>query len=165
MKRLFVAIAFVATLTYLPACKSGPKDAEIKTGVEAVLAADPGYAGLTADVKDGVVTVNGMVADPSSKTALSSHVAGVKGVKSVTDNTTVAPPPPPAPVEPAMTADDPLAKGVLDALKDHPGIKASVSDGVITVTGEAGAAEWRKVKVLLDGLRPKKVDAKGLKVK
>ena len=165
MKRLFVAMAFIATLSYLPACKSGPKDEEIKTEVDAVLASEPSFAGLTAEVKDGVVTVNGMVADPSVKTSLNSHVIGVKGVKSVTDNTSVAPPPPPAPAEPVISDNDPLTKGVTDALKDHPGIKATVTDGVITVTGEASAAEWKKVKMALDGLRPKKVDAKGLKVK
>lgn len=165
MKRLLVAMAFMATLAWLPACKSGPKDEEIKTEVDAVLASEPTFAGLTADVKDGVVTVNGMVPDPSVKTSLNSHVVGVKGVKSVTDNTTVAPPPPPAPAEPVISENDPLAKGVADALKDHPGIKATVTDGVITVTGEAKAAEWKTVKMALDGLRPKKVDRSGLKVK
>lgn len=165
MKRLLAAMAVIATLSYLPACKSGPKDADIKTEVDAVLASDPNFAGLTSDVKDGVVTVNGTVPDPSAKASLNTHVIGVKGVKSVTDNTTVAPPPPPVPAEPVISESDPLAKGVADALKDHPGIKATVTDGVVTVTGEASAAEWKKVKVVLDGLRPKKVDAKGLKVK
>ena len=165
MKRLLVVMAFFAGCYFLPACKSGVKDADIKTGVEAALASDPNYSGLTVNVSDGVVTVNGSLPDPSSKAGIQSKVAAVKGVKSVQDNTTVAPPPPPAPAEPVIAADDPLTKGVTDALKDHPGIKASVNDGVITVTGEASAAEWRIVKIALDGLRPKKVDAAGLKIK
>lgn len=165
MKRMLTAIALSAMLFYLPACKGKVKDADIKTSVEAALAASPEYSGLAVDVKDGAVTLTGQVSEPSLKTALDSKVSAVKGVKSVVNNTTVAAPPPPAPATPVITADDPLTKGVTDALKDHPGIKATVSDGVITVTGEIKAADWRKVKIALDGLRPKRVDASGLKVK
>jgi len=163
MKKMLTAIALSAMLFYLPACKGKVKDADIKTAVEAALASTPGYSGLMVDVKDGAVTVTGEVTEASAKTALQSTVSAVKGVKSVQDNTTVmAPPPPPTP---AISADDPLTKGVTDALKDHPGISATVNDGVITVTGEIKAADWRKVKIALDGLKPKKVDASGLKVK
>jgi len=166
MKRMLTAITLSAMLFYLPACKGKVKDADIKTAVETGLCSTPGYSGLAVDVKDGAVTITGQVAEASAKTALQSKVQAVKGVKSVQDNTTVmAPPPPPAPATPAITADDPLTKGVTDALKDHPGIKATVNDGMITVTGEIKAADWRKVKIALDGLKPKKVDASGLKVK
>ncbi|HEX2846423.1 MAG TPA: BON domain-containing protein [Chitinophagaceae bacterium] len=165
MKKMLTAIALSTMLFYLPACKGKVKDADVKTAVEAALASTPGYSGLMVDVKDGAVTITGEVTEASAKTALQSTVSAVKGVKSVQDNTTVmAPPPPPAPA-PDIAADDPLTKGVTDALKDHPGIKATVSDGVITVTGEIKAADWRKVKMALDGLKPKKVDASGLKVK
>lgn len=167
MKRMLTAIALLALLFYLPACKGKVNDADVKTEVEAALAANPEYSGLMVDVKDGAVTVTGQVTDASAKTALPSRITGIKGVKSVQDNTTVVAPAPtiPTATEPVISADDPLAKGVMDALKDHPGIKATVNDGVITVTGEASAAEWRTVKMILDGLRPKKVDASGLKVK
>ena len=164
MKRMLTAIALSALFFYLPACKGKVKDADIKTEVEAALAASPDYSGLAVDVKDGAVTVSGQVQEAAAKTALQSRITAVKGVKSVQDNTTVAAPAPMV-AEPVIAADDPLTKGVTDALKDHPGIKATVTDGVITVTGEASAAEWRKVKIVLDGLRPKKVDAKGLTVK
>lgn len=163
MKRLLIAISFLGACCYLPACKSKVSDAEIKSQVEAVLASEPAYSGLTADVSDGVVTVNGSVQDATDKAGIESRIAGVKGVKSVQDNSTVTPPPPPT--EPVIAADDPLTKGVTDALKDFPGINATVNDGIITVTGEASAADWRKVKMALDALRPKRVDASGLKVK
>jgi len=164
---MLTALALSALCFYLPACKGKVKDADIKTEVEAALAANPDYSGLMVDVKDGAVTVTGQVTETSSKTALPSRISSVKGVKSVQDNTTVAAPTPviTTPAEPVIAADDPLTKGVMDALKDHPRIKATVNDGVITVTGEASATEWRAVKMILDGLRPKKVEASGLKVK
>jgi hypothetical protein len=40
-----------------------------------------------------------------------------------------------------------------------------VKDGVITITGEQKADRWKKLKMALDALKPKKVDASGLKVK
>lgn len=165
MKRMLTAIALSAMLFYLPSCKGKVKDADIKTAVEAALAATPDYSGLAVDVKDGAVTLTGQVTDPSAKAALQAKVLAVKGAKSVVDNTSVAPPPAPVPATPVISADDPLTKGVADALKDFPGIKATVTDGVIAVTGEIKAADWRKVKIALDGLKPKRVDASGLKVK
>ncbi|MET0466267.1 MAG: BON domain-containing protein [Chitinophagaceae bacterium] len=163
MKKLLVAVALLTASYYLPACKSGPKDADIKTEVEAALATEPGYAGVSVAVAEGVVTVNGEVADPGSKSGLQSRVESVKGVKSVKDNTSVAAPPPPA--EPVIAADDPLTKGVNDAIKDYPGVTATVNDGVISLSGEIKSADWKKLKKSLDGLRPKKTDPTGLKIK
>ena len=63
-----------------------------------------------------------------------------------------------------VTADDPLAIAVKDAIKDFPGISATVKDGIISVVGELSANNWKRVKMALDGLNPKKVDAAGLKI-
>jgi hyperosmotically inducible periplasmic protein len=163
MKKLLVAVSLLTACYLLPACGGGVKDADIKKEVEAALASEPGYSGVSVGVADGVVTLGGEVADPAAKSGLQSHIASVKGVKSVTDNTTVAPPPPPA--EPVIAADDPLTRGVNDALKDHPGVTATVTDGVVALSGEIKSADWKKLKPVLDGLRPKKIDPKGLKIK
>jgi hypothetical protein len=74
-----------------------------------------------------------------------------------------APAPAPAPVQTAPT--DSLTTGVNTIMKDYPGVTATVKDGVITVTGESTAAKWKMLKMALDALHPKKVDASGLKVK
>jgi osmotically-inducible protein OsmY len=86
-------------------------------------------------------------------------IAKVKGVKQVVNNCTVAPPPTaPAPV--VIAADDPLAKGVTDAIKDYPGVKADVKDGVVTLTGDIKRAELQKLMEALHTLKPKKIDNK-----
>ena len=64
----------------------------------------------------------------------------------------------------AITPDDPLTAGVRDATKDFPTVTATVNDGVIAVSGELKADDWKKLKMALDGLKPKKVDAAGLKI-
>ena len=59
-------------------------------------------------------------------------ITAIPGVEKVVNNLTV-PPPPPAPAPVTITADDPLTKGVNDAIKDYPGVTAAVKDGVSLV--------------------------------
>lgn len=156
---VLLASAFIGSTT--PGCKSKVKDEDLRTSVQSSLQANPETAGLNADVKDGVVTVSGEAKDEAAKAKASELATAVKGVKSVENTVTIAAPPPP-PVQ--ITADDPLTAAVRDATKDYPTVNASVNDGVIAVTGEIKSAAWKKLKPALDGLRPKKVDASGLKV-
>ena len=157
--RLLPAIMLMATLAFT-GCK--PKDADIKAAVEKSLKETPATAAVMVMVNEGVATLSGEVADEATKAALDAKVKGVKGVKSVQNNTTL-PAPPAAPVQ--ITADDPLVTAVIDATKDFSEVTASVADGVISVTGEITAARWKTLKMSLDGLNPRKVDAAGLKIK
>ncbi len=157
--RLLPALVLLATLAFT-GCK--PKDADIKASVEKSLKETPATSGVMVMVNEGVATLSGEVPDEAAKTAMDAKVKAVKGVKSVQDNTTL-PAPPAAPVQ--ITADDPLSNAVRDATKDFSEVNASVSDGVISVTGAITAARWKTLKMALDGLRPRRVDASGLKIK
>lgn len=163
MKKVSISI-LVMGLALMIACKSKPKDADIQTKLVEALKTSPG---VTADVKEGVVTLSGQVADDAAKASAATLASTVEGVKSVTNNITVAPPPttsqPASPV--TVAADDALIAGVTTVMKDYPGIEASVKDGIVTVTGETSAAKWKILKMALDALHPKKVDATSLKVK
>lgn len=159
-KLLLLVSAVVLISSTTPGCKSKVNDADVKTSVEAALQANPQTAGLMVDVKDGVATVSGEAKDETAKATATELAAAVKGVKSVENNVSIAPPPPPV----QITADDPLTTAVKDATKDYPGVTATVNDGVIAVSGELKSASWKKLKMTLDGLRPKKVDASGLKI-
>src|SRR5215207_11426687 len=66
-----------------------------------------------------------------------------------TTNTTTAP------VE--ISSDDSLRKGVTDATKDFPGVNADVSNGVITLTGEAEKDRVPTLLQSLHALQPKQV--------
>ena len=153
---LFASLVTVTAIS----CKPKIKDSDI----EAKIQANTALSDIAASVKDGVVTLSGEVKDESEKTMVETAVKGIEGVKQVVNNCTIAPPPPPpAPVE--IAADDPLTKGITDALKDYPTVKATAADGVITVTGETTKADWKKIKMALDALHPKKVTATDLKIK
>ena len=159
--KLLLAIAITATVG-LVSCK--PKDADIQAAIENKAKADADLSAVTVDVKDGVATLGGELKNEGAKAKIPSLSADVKGLKSTVDNTTVAPSAiPAAPV--VVAADDPLSKAVTDATKDYPTVKASVKEGVVTVTGTIAAEKWRKLKMNLDGLHPKKVDGSTLTIK
>jgi hyperosmotically inducible protein len=165
MRKSFLRFAFVFTATAfiiisLSSCKSGPKDADLEKAInEKATAIGADATGLTASVKDGVATLTGVYKDDATKSAFDAAVTAVPGVKSVVDNGTVAPPPPPPVAAPVVVAgDDILTKGVTDATKDFPGVKASVKDSVITLTGEIKKASLPKLMMTLHTLKAKKID-------
>ncbi len=159
MKKKFGWIAglLLFAATFMTSC--GPNDTKIQAAVESAIKSNPDMAGLNATVKDGVATITGECKDEASKSAVESTVAQVKGVKQVVNNCTVAPPPPPpAPV--IVSADETLTRNVSDALKDYPGVTASVKDGVITLTGDIKRANLQKLMQTLNSLKPKKIENK-----
>ena len=139
MKKITTSILLMAAFALaisFNACKKKPKDADIKASIENALKADPMSAGTMVSVDKGVATITGECKDDACKMHCAEIVKGIKGVKEVVNNCTVAAAPPPV-----VNADDEaLTKGLADALKDHPGVKSSVSDGKIVLTGEIAKA-------------------------
>jgi hyperosmotically inducible protein len=158
---IFLSLTMLLAISFT-ACKSKPKDADIKAAIETALKADPMAAGTTVSVEKGIATISGECKDEMCKVSCEKIVAAVKGVKSVINNCTVAA----APIAPPIATDvDIITKGLADALKDHPTVKSSVVDGRIVLTGEIAKAKWAMVKQLLDKLRAKGYDLTGLKIK
>jgi hyperosmotically inducible protein len=159
---VFTAIAFMA-MSFI-ACKSGPKDEDIQKAVaEKAAAISSDGSGISSTVKDRVVTLSGSFKDDATRTAFETTVKAIPGVDSVVNNSTVVAPPPPPPVAPVpvtISADSILMSGVADATKDFPGVKATVSDGVITLTGEIKRANLKNLMGSLHTLKPKNIDNK-----
>jgi osmotically-inducible protein OsmY len=150
---LILCVLFVSAT--LVSC--GVKDSTIEEEIANSAKATPELATVTSTVKDGIVTLTGEVKDDAAKSASEAAIKAIKGVKSVVDNITVTPPPPPPPVV-TINPDDELIKGVTDATKDFPGVKADVKDGVITLTGNIKRSSLPKLMQSLNSLKPKKVD-------
>lgn len=161
MKKLLTITAIIAIVFTFSACKSTPKDADIKASVETALRADPMAAGTMVSVDKGVATITGECTDQACKDHCGSLVKGIKGVKEVVNNCTVAPAP-----MPVINADDAtLTQGLADALKDNPSVQSSVVNGKIVLTGEIAKAKWAMLKQTLDKLKSKGYDLTGLKIK
>ena len=156
MKQINLKIGWVGmiicllSLLELPSCKAKNKDADISAAVQAKTQTDASFAGVTASVTDGVVTLTGQCNDENCKTNAEQSVKNIDGVKKVVNNITVA--------AVTITADDPLNTSVQQALQKYPGAQAEVNNGVITVRGELKREDWQKLKPELDALRPKKVE-------
>jgi hypothetical protein len=82
---------------------------------------------------------------------------------STTMDTTTVTAPTPAPAE--ISSDDVLKRGVTDAVKDYPGVKADVSDSVINLSGEIKRADWQKLNPTLNSLHPKRINSANLTIK
>lgn len=164
MKKITTSILLMGVFTLaisFSSCKKKMKDADIKAAIETALKADPMSAGTMVSVEKGVATITGECKDDMCKSHCAEMVKGIKGVTEVVNNCTVAPAP-----MPVVNADDEaLNKGLTDALKDQPGVKFSVSQGKIVLTGEIAKAKWVAVKQMLDKLKSKGYDLTGLTIK
>ena len=136
----------------------GVKDSTIQEEIANAAKTTPDLATVTSTVKDGVVTLTGEVKDDAAKAASEAAVKAIKGVKSIVNNISITPPPPPPVV--TVNPDDELKKGIADATKDFPTVKADVVDGVVTLTGDIKRSSLPKLLQSLNSLKPKKVDNK-----
>ena len=150
---LVYVFSLVLLGAFMTGCKSKVNDTEVRTSAQTTLQNNPSFTGVTVDVTEGVATLNGQVSDEASKAAAEKAVKDVKGVKSVTNHITVVVP---VPVE--VTPDDQLNTSVRDAIKDHPGVTATVNAGVITLTGEINRSDLPTLMQKLNALNPKKVE-------
>ena len=108
-------------------------------------------------VDKGVATLSGEVNSENAKTESEMIAKSVKGVKSVVNNISVSvPTTPTAPIE--VTADDPLNISVTDAIKDPPGLQATVDNGESTLPGEIDKASLPTLLMNLNALNPKKIN-------
>ncbi|MES2328754.1 MAG: BON domain-containing protein [Bacteroidota bacterium] len=155
MKKIGSGVLIACTL-FFASC--APKDAEINKNVAENV--QPVASGISTDVKDGVATLSGQVKDEATRTAAEDAAKKATGVKSVVNNITVVVPEPVVTLSP----DDALQKGLNDIMKDYPGATAVVTNGEILVTGTLSAEKWKRLKMSLDALNPKKVDAVTLKI-
>jgi hyperosmotically inducible periplasmic protein len=152
LTKLLMAVAVLATLTFV-SCK--PKDADIKASIETALKADPMMTNTTVDVKDGVATISGECKDETCKANCEKAVAGIKGVKSVSNNCTVAPPPPPPPASVTTTLDAATMQKVKDGLKDLKGITLEFAGDKAVLAGEVTKADRMKIMQMLSSAKVK----------
>jgi len=153
ISKILFTVFLTASVSFI-GCK--PKDSTIQKNITDKFAATPECEGATATVTDGVATLTGEVKDDMCKSTAEATAKNVKGVKSVVNDLTVTPPPPPP--TSAVSSDSTLSKGVTDATKDFPTVKATVSNGEITLTGSIKRADLTKLMQSLNSLHPSKIN-------
>ena len=150
-----ILVFAMAVSVLFTACK--PNDSAVAESVKAKISAVA--QGLAVDVKNGVVTLTGTVADDATKAAVEAALQGVKGVKSVVNSLSVTPPPPPPPVI-VINPFEELRKGIQSAF-DSKGIKGVNFNidtaGIVTLTGSVKKADLAKVLQAANEAKPRKV--------
>lgn len=163
MKKIISSLTIVALLfgvMQFTSCK--PKDSDISNAITKALSAE-NMEGVSANVKEGVVTLTGECKDDAAKAACEALVAKVKGVKSVVNECAVKTVP--AAEEVVTATASALEAGLKDAFKDVKGVTASVVDGKIKLVGEMAKTKWAMLKPILDKLKPAGYDLSELKTK
>lgn len=162
-KYLFIALAAFSFVTLSQSCKKKMKDEDIQKAAMEVVSKMSDMKNGSVTVKDGIATITGECADQGcmDKCKKAFEDAKVKGLKSIDWQCKVAA----APMPVVTAADEALNKGLADALKDFGTVKAAVKDGVVTLTGEIKKDAWMKLKPMIDKLKPKSTDSKGLTIK
>lgn len=150
-KNQFLSMLALILLLAVGVTSCQPKDSDIQKAVQTAIAANPDAAGITVAVDKGIVTLTGEVKDEAASMAINGLAAGVKNVKSVVNSLTIAPP--------AINVQDAtLQSALVDALKDHATVTASVLDGVITLTGEINKSDLPTLLQKVSALNPVKID-------
>lgn len=150
VKQITAGLLLLA-VTGITSCK--PKDAELKTNVSSAVKND----NVHVAVQDGVVTLSGEVKTPAAKAEAETEARGVAGVQTVNNEITIAtPPPPPAPTVP--DADQKLNNEVQAVIVPFPDVRASVKDGVVTLTGKISRPGLVLLMPKITGLLPKRID-------
>lgn len=146
--KVLLAVFISATIGFV-SCK--PKDEDIKANIEKSIQSNADMTGLTADVKDGVVTLGGTCKDEVCKTKCAVAVKDMKGVKEVVNNISLPapPPPPPAPASLTTTLDDATQQKVRDGLKDIKGVTVEFTADKAVLTGEVTKANRMKIMQML----------------
>lgn len=128
--------AFVAGISLLLVSCS-PSDEQINQSVQKVLTENASLSPVSANVKDGVVTLTGEVESETQRTLAETSVASLDGVKSVVNSVTVKPPGP-SPEEVKKMADDALVQKVNANFATYKvtGVTATAVDSVVTLTGQ-----------------------------
>jgi osmotically-inducible protein OsmY len=155
MKIKFLTVLSLAVVLFLGAC-GGKSDADLKTASETALKGDPTTSTVTVDVKDGVATISGEVADDAAKTKAET-LAKVEGVKSVTNSVTVKP----APAPPVAKSEDPELKTKLEEglkSKGCDGATVEVKDGVATLRGTVPTAKFAECVMVANQAGAKKIE-------
>jgi osmotically-inducible protein OsmY len=157
-RSLLMAVVLLISV-FLFSCQ--PSDSTIQQGVNEKLAGTPG---ITAEVKGGVVSLNGEVSDDAAKTSAEESVKNVAGVKSVSNNVMVqAPVPAPTPPPAAALSPDDMLKNTLDSAYKADGyseVTVAVSNGEVTLEGNAKKADVKRIVATAQEAKATKVNNK-----
>lgn len=149
-KTLLIAFCAIFSAVLMQSCKNN--DAAIQKEVQTLVSEK--IPGITVTVKDKVVTLEGTVDNEETKLEAAA-LAGIKSIKSVTNNIVVKEAP-----KPVINPDTEIRTAVEGALSaaGFKDVKVEVMNGEVTLTGDLKRADLEKVMQIANESKPKKVN-------
>ncbi|MCD7898601.1 MAG: BON domain-containing protein [Bacteroides sp.] len=153
---LLIMSCILMTGIMFQSCKES--DSKIQENVQKELTNKYNNFSISSSVRDGAVTLNGMVESQAQKTAVENDVAKVSGVKRVMNNiaireTNVAP------QQPATSSDNTMRTAVESRLKSEGfnDVRVDVTNGEIVLSGSLKRSDLTKVMQIANESSPRKV--------
>jgi len=147
MFKLITLFTTVLLLSVMASCNNKPDDKEIQDNITKELQENKNYAGVTSNVKDGIVTLSGMCEGDNCAADLEKNIKQIDGVKEV-ENSVVK----------DNSTEMTMRTSVQSIITKYPGVQADVASGSITLRGTIDKENLQSLMSDLNTLHPKKVD-------
>jgi hypothetical protein len=144
----FFPLVIIASLFFvLTSCDSKPDDKKIQDSVTKQLLENKNYAGISASVTGGIVTLTGTCDGPNCAVNAETNIKDIDGVKKVVNS-----------VVKDNSTDLTMRTSVQSFITKYPDVQADVSAGVITLRGSIDRANLQSLMSDLTTLHPAKID-------
>lgn len=151
LKSYFLILIF-SCVAFAIGCKSNEQDVQQK--IQKKFLANTRLSNVNVYVTDSVATLSGNVINDSDKVSAQRIAGGEQGVDSVNNQINVTHPE----TTPGDQSDEALKTGVLSLTEGYPDVKATVHNGVVTLTGSIKKLSVPDLIHGLDSLKPKKIE-------
>lgn len=158
MKKMFLMMACVLmTGIMFQSCKQS--DSNIQQNVQQELTSKYNSYSVSSSVRDGVVTLNGMVDSQAQKTAVENDVAKVSGVKRVMNNVAIRASNVMPQQQPATSPDTNMRSAIESRLRTEGfnDVRVDVANGEVVLSGSLRRNDLTKVMQIANESSPRKV--------
>ncbi|MBC7628647.1 BON domain-containing protein [Ferruginibacter sp.] len=146
MSKIKPLLAIAILLITAISCNNKPEDKQIQENVTKKLQDNKNYAGVTANVKEGTVTLAGTCEGDNCAVDIENNIKGVDGVKKVENN-----------IIKDNSIDMTMRTSVQSIITKYPGVQADVAAGVIVLRGNINRDNLQFLMSDLSILYPQKI--------
>ncbi len=144
-KFTLIPIAFL--MITVVSCNNKPADKEIQENVTRQLQDNKNYAGVSAEVNEGIVTLSGTCEGNDCAADIENNIKAVEGVKKVENN-----------ISRDNSIDMTMRTSVQTIITKYPGVQADVGAGEIVLRGNIKKDSLNSLMDELSALHPEKID-------
>ena len=147
LKKIFLPFLLIGLMFFASTCTNQPNDEEIQASANKQLQENPAYKDITASVKDGVLTLEGICKTADCDSLVANELKGLEGVKRIENK-----------IKMDLATDLTLRTSVQAIISKYEGVQADVAAGVVVLRGSIDKKLVNPLMNELKALKPKKLD-------